>query len=464
MKITLSQPVKCGLEGSDLAGVLYLILPLLLFFALYATPTVSLPASALILYAISRLTFFKSAAADWKSIFANLLAAVGIVYLSGVVGPLYNNTDWEKHFAIYNTLSAHDSLIIGGDTLRYYLGMYIIPAGLKRLFPAIDIAYLVGCWLVLGLFIFFMQMSRVFSGFWLKYTAPIIFMLYSGSDAIGFALTRFQRGDIGHLEWWSGWVEYSSFITSMFWSPQNTLPAWIIIGLVFNKHRPAVYASLGPLVICACFFWAPFVLVGLLPILAVYFFRAYRDLVVSAPFVFAFLAMFILLIEYMTAGSGEIPKHFVWNMPCLRNDPLEACFTYSHYFRFILVEFIPAYAAVLLVRENRRIECYVVGLILLGLPLVQIGSFNELAMYACRPALCLLVLMLVGTLRESARPPRILACVVLAAGALTPITEITRSLTMTTWFDKNITLAEFVEKRPQFTTQYYSATPIWFIR
>lgn len=466
MHTQFSQLKRTALIWQDYAGLVYLTTPVILFFLLYTVPILGIAISASIIYILSRIKIEKNETKpDNKLLVVNAIVAVIIVFLSGICGPLYNNTDWLKHFAIYNELVNSASLASNGSTLRYYLGMYITPALIEKILGTHEEGLFLSLWIALGLFIFFNQLSSVATTKTLQYLAPIVFMAFSGADIIGYFFTGFQRGQIHHFEWWAGWGQYSSAITSIFWSPQSTLPAWIIIAYLFRRPKIENALYVAPIFLFACLLWSPFIAFGISPLLGAYFFRKETLKAKINPTYLLILAVILsLLTIYITTDSSEIPKNFPWNNKCLKSLPGEPCFSFYGYLSFITLEALGPILLVLLFRETRNQLTIASTFVLLLIPLIQLGLYNEIVMYGSRPAMSAIVIAMIISIEKASLLRKVLIISILAAGFATPASEIFRSLTMNTTFNKTQSLVEFIQNKPQYEKQYLTQDNIWFIR
>lgn len=465
MKIIFNVNHKVEIQKTDYFGVLYLALPVIIFFGFYTIAIVAIPSVIFLIHALSRLRITSQPEKiNRRYLLLNAAIACAVVICSGATGPLYVNGDWYKHYAIFNELARHSSIAEQGFTLRYYIGLYVAPSFIEKL-VGYSGGTVLAAWVWGGLFIFLNQLSTLIRSSSLKYITPFIFLLFSGSDLIGYYITGFERGNIGHLEWWAGWIEYSSPITSMFWAPQSTLPAWISIA--FLIRRPTIEQKLfvSPLILMSCLLWSPFAAVGIFPYLLLTL--AHKDFKHSDVKVIhlAFVGILSALIcTYLTFDVSAIPKHWVWNNPCLVGSPGEPCFTFSGYFIFMLVEVIPVASLVLFTKSSRGPIAHISILILAFLPLTQLGLYNDLAMNASKPAIAGLVIAMIMSLQGTGRTRKAIAALIMTAGIATPGSEIIRSFRLERPFAADTDISFFVKTFPQYAPQYVTEKRVWFLR
>lgn len=465
MKFRLWTNERIYLHKSDYFGVIYLALPLILFFMLYTITVVAIPSTIFLAYCITRLRIADSTQpTNWRLLAFNAIIAAGIILLSGSTGPLFANGDWYKHYAILNEIARHDTLGEPKFTLRYYIGAYIVP-GLLEKFVGYSGGIIISAWVWLGLVIFFNQLTELIKSPVIRYLAPVIFMSFSGADLIGYYITGFMRGDIFHFEWWAGWIEYSSPITSMFWAPQSTLPSWIAVAFLIKRPPIEQKLFVSPLLLTACLLWSPFAAVGIAPfLLLTLIHKNFRLAEINLGYFAGIGLMAVTLCYYLTFDVESIPKDFVWNNPCLKSAPGEPCFTLPHYAQFILIEVLLVACIALSYKPARNAITYISILILLILPLTQVGLYNDLAMNSSKAALGALIIAMVVSLQDASVWRRSFATLILLAGVATPAGEIYRGFNLQKSFAADIDITQFVTRFPGFAQQYVTAKNIWFIK
>lgn len=302
----------------------YLALPLILFMATWLD-AVTYPALLLLLgtmlVGVRFQTGSRGAVSDSSCVLAMLAASV-VVKISGVLGaPFAMKLDWTKHAAIMNTLSgtAWPTQFPDGGVLRYYSGFYLVPAFAARLLDA-DPQLLLGVWFAIGMAI---GLALLVGALPLRLAAPalLVFLLTSGWDSVGCLLTGEIQCSSVHQEGWSGGIPVNAVITGVLWRPSQLLPALIMVPLVMTlrSSRKAMWL-LVPLLV-SCLYWAPFVALGLAPLVlhGVLPVLAARDWHALAkdwflPFLLLSPAA-LLLVVYLQAGAAQIPLTLLWSYP-----------------------------------------------------------------------------------------------------------------------------------------------------
>lgn len=465
MKITLRITQKVDLQSTDYFGVLYLLLPVVFFFAFYTIATIAIPSVAFLIYCVSRLRLTKSLnPSNYALLALNATVSVAVVISSGAAGPLYVNSDWYKHYAIFNELARHSTIAEQGFTLRYYIGAYIVPSFAEKV-SGFSSGVVFASWISIGLFIFLNQLSSLIDSVRLRYFAPFLFLLFSGADIVGTFITSFQWGPIYHIEWWVGWIEYSSTITSLFWAPQSTLPAWISIAFLSRKISIEQKVFVYPIVLMCCLLWSPFAAIGIAPF--IFLALADRKLIsaeISLINVAGVALLSAMLCYYLTFDVDKIPKHWVWNNPCLISSASETCFSIKGYVLFVFLEVLPIWAIAIFYHPSRKEILNTALALLLLMPFVQLGLANDLAMNASKPAIAALVIGLIISLQGGHPIRAFLVGVIFAAGVATPLGEILRSFKLDRAISSDIDVSTFVKTSPEYASQYVTEKKIWFLR
>jgi hypothetical protein len=327
--MTLSPPMSGRSIGAiEYAAALYLAVPLVLFFAAYARADVAIASLIGIVAVVMRCGRLVTVGTINASLHSYLFAfAVLVVFSTGAFGVVYANSDWSKHYAIFHYLVDHSSLSQGsaasdGGTLRYYFGWYIVPALAAKVLGTSFLNVLIGAWTTIGLYLSFAIIADMGKRLVWQALAPLVFILFSGADVIGTAITGFQYGPAHHLEWWAGWLEYSSNYTDILWAPQHALPSWIGAALVLRLGSRRASLAVLPLVLAATVFWSTFAAIGLLPFVVFALARNLRSIeAADLLFGISLLPALIVLCKYLTYATGDIPFHPVWLDGCLAQGP-----------------------------------------------------------------------------------------------------------------------------------------------
>ncbi len=281
------------------ATLLFLALPVLIFFAGWLRWPLALSVCGLLAWALWQNWNGRPAApprpeqedgvVSWRWLLAGIVLPVAVLtILSGAGGWGAGDSDWLKHDTILRDLLERPWPMTyesgqGPVLLVYYVTFYLPAALLGKLAG--------GSWAVasqmLALTTF---VGIVLAGGWLvalgsgtgrRQAAPgwavavpaAVFFGFSGLDVLGkMAVNLFFRlpvfyGDWSDIEWWAQFAQYSSNAATVFWAPQHAFGGWLTAALAlddwFHDRGPE---RRGVLYVALALAWSPFAAVGLLPL------------------------------------------------------------------------------------------------------------------------------------------------------------------------------------------------------
>ncbi|MEX3941237.1 hypothetical protein AB4Y44_17115 [Paraburkholderia sp. BR10937] len=455
------------LEWFETSAILYLVAPTFLFLATFTRIAVAIPGCAFIAYCAYRLVGRKARhdrmVPSLTSVYFLVLACAWI-WLSGGIGPLHQNSDWTKHYAIVNALAQYPwpvEMADQGGVLRYSLGWYLVPALiLKALTPHVQNIAL-SLWSVLGVFLFFRVIAAVLGDRASAIVAPLVFVIFGGADLIGYAFTGYQHGPIYHLQWWSGWISYPASTTSVFWTPQHAIPSWIGIGLLMRQRaNPRLIPYIG-LVFSAILLWSPFSVMGLAPFLLLVPKRYWlKSVFLEWKQAGSVLLIALPIASYLAAGANSVPHGFIWTLPCTIEDG--PCFSWPAYARFLLVEIGLPLAVLLFACERYRKYFWMAIASLCVIPLYKIGVTNDFGMRASIPALSVLPILLADAICRCNVRLKAAIVLTLLIGLPTSAGEIARGFKRGPDIDVESSLYEPWARA--YLSQYISTSPIFVLR
>lgn len=301
------------------ALLLYLSIPLVIFFATWLTPVAGLPVAAATLGFVIRACMELPTEDRWPSpgrlAFYSLFAA--FLALTSGTSPLINGSaelDLAKHRYILQDLITHEWPVLLGAPeqviLRYGLGFYIVPAGLAKLAPALGSSIAIAH-LALGLFVTFCAIDRSVGGGRLAIAAAICFAFFSGLDLIYFAINYpNQLLMIGGKEAWArdgSALLIGSNPFNLSWTPQHALAAWMPAVLLYAlRDRPGWIVGNAALIVTAVAFWSPFCAVAVLALLVPPAIVNLRAAVSASNIVLGATASLVIAI-YLTLDGSAVP-------------------------------------------------------------------------------------------------------------------------------------------------------------
>ena len=252
--------------------------------------------------------------------------------LSGAGGFGYQNEDYIASNALLKDLIVQDWPLIDyldGIPTRivYYFGYYLPSALIGKLFGWTWANLFSLIWTMLGValsFIWFVELSlvRIRGNATRLLILAIIFCFAGGLDFFGYYVLRSHPFDItSHIERWAGYFQYSSHSTLIYWVPQHTIAAWLIVGLTTNiLYRPGFVKYLG-MAIAAVSLWSPFGIIGVTPflLLAIVFLLQEENrkyLFSHASMFFNLSAIWIggIILLFLSANRFTFPMGSLWNL------------------------------------------------------------------------------------------------------------------------------------------------------
>lgn len=266
-----------------------------------------------------------------------------------------------------------------------------------------------------------------------------VFILFSGMDIVP-SLFRNDPHDVGaHLEWWATIFQYSSQTTQLFWVPNHALPGWIAVAWLLRQDPRRVPVAPAVLFVVLTPLWAPLTALGIAALVGVALVRhavgagivrVVRRLI-DWRLVLPVVVCVALVYPFITAGSDKVPMGLTSDFRWIGEDIVQ------RYVEFVAFEF-GAFALLLIARDRRDPLLWTAIAVLLALPIVRFGPYNDLAMRASIPPLTLIAVRM-GAWLSSPRARgrdtdlRLVAAIVLVVGAVTPAMEFARSFITARW-------------------------------
>jgi hypothetical protein len=255
------------------------------------------------------------------------------------------------------------------------------------------------------------------------------------SVLMGYGIPEAQR----HIEFWAGtgFLQFSSNTTLLYWVPQHTISAWLITCLGIAVLQNKIISRFIAIPIISTLIWSPFGLIGFVPLGIYIMFSMYKqkklkELLSFYNVVFGLLIFFIIG-SYLLSNSFAFSRGFIW-------EKFPQFFLY--FLPFVLVEFgLIAFVSYKYYRSKGGqknlltriffISCFT----LLVIPLYRMGYFNDFVMRASIPALlslqiCVLYFILENSKLKVNNMQLFYASaivMILTSGFFTPFTEIMRS-------------------------------------
>lgn len=448
-----------------------LAIPSLLFFLGWLKLYIGIPFALILLGALG----YCARQQDDRSIsikVSTLIAIVAVVILwcilSGQGGFFVQKPDHYYRNPIFRDIINYKWPVrypTGNDeSLVYYIGYWLLPALFGKLGVLIggaEVGWLAGriallLWSVVLITIAFLLVCFYVGASRKRfiYTALLVFIFFSGMDAIGCWYDPISY--TSHIEWWASYFQYSSMSTQLCWVFNQAVPAWIATALMLNEKDKSAFALIG-FSILPC---SPLPIVGLaifmLCIALKDFAAAVREKQLPSFFreifsypniaaVITILPTFALYYMNNSASgmesSAEVIQADAGAVPFLV--PLTAV-AFIRYFMFILAEFV---LLVLFIKDKKNsFYISVLTCSLLIIPIFRIGMAFDFCMRASIPALFVLMTLLIkffiscrlekeGCTDKKAKDYKrlktkfVIVALIFAIGCITPIVEYNASVT-----------------------------------
>lgn len=475
-----------------LASTLYLCLPLAIFCSGWLRPMLGVPLAAAVFLAAVRSAGAVPQGGS-RSGRRDMLAIVGlavvVAWLTGAGGFGYQTTDWVKHNAMLHDLTVHPwPVVYDGDPdlgLAYYVGYYLPAAAVGKALGwwAANVALLAWTFLGLGLaFAWLPELTRTR----LRLTF-VAFFAWCGLDVVGAALFPLLGGGAGWGMWWTDGIEYwngnffsNSNLTHVLWATNHAVGGWIFVALVLRScwdHRRGESVVLWG---AATLLWAPFIVLGSLPLIMLARTRESWRRVVSPANAVGVAAGLVVLAYLGAKGAGTaaavggsgLDIAFVLTSP--RVD-LGTVAVVSGLLLFLLLEWLVPFGMIartgLLDERETRLLRIAALTVLLCVP-VKVGANHDLLIRGSMPALLILAVL---TARVFGRLPggllrRPTLVVLLVLGSVTSAYEVRRTLfepsvsqiTYSTTDPDRVPSIPHVFGGSNFFAQYVSTTDSFF--
>ena len=407
--------------------MLYLALPLVIFFVGWLRPVVAVLAVVPFLFCGWQLlrAWPKEAEAFRGGETAGLaIFALAWTALAGIGGYAPQTTDWIKHNAVlYDCIHLPWPVVVtDGQThwpVVYYVAYYL-PAAVAGKVAGYAVAQAVlWVWSAAGVMLtcfWFARLTRLPA-----WVAAIAFFLFSGPDFVMNLVVQvlgLAAKDGGwHFypdPWWSRIWQFAPHQVMLLFAPGQALVGWLAAGLLLSCPRALRPLGFGFLFVCALL-WSPFAAagLGLVALLLVGREGWVRPVRPLAPLTGLILPGGVLAIYYAAKSAPEIAARFPtiavgWftrfhdapdGLKCLVLLGLFVVFEFGLMLWFIRSAFPSG-------SENRRLA-EVTGLALICLLPVTAGFNNDLALRASAvPWFCLAILAVRTCLSTSLSPGR----------------------------------------------------------
>lgn len=247
------------------AAAIYVSLPIFVFFIGWLSALWAAVFSVLL--AAACFFFWKnSRKRDGDKLYAvvspKTLIIIGAIalawcFLAGQGGFIHQSDDNAIRNAIFRDLIKLPWPVVysDGSMLSYYIAHWMPPALAGKIFYAISgsvsVGYAAGnvfllLWSSIGVYLSLLLV--VILTFSKKrphiFLVVFMFIFFSGLDSVGTAITGYMYS-FCHLEWWTKYIQFSSFTTCLFWVYNQTIAIWLVTLCIINERSIKNFAFLG---------------------------------------------------------------------------------------------------------------------------------------------------------------------------------------------------------------------------
>lgn len=391
----------------DRIAIVYLAAPVALMAATWLPFWIGIPAACVMLWAAYPPSLGKLALPP-----ASAIALFGPAFLSVAASGLspFVETipflDIAKHRWIFNDLVTSEWPVIydgesGKEFLRYYLGLYLVPAAVSKIWGHPS-QLLLMLWTSLGVWIFLAMATERLSPLY-KIIGAAVLLLFGGLDVIAVAiqddtLAGPATGFLDFREHWArepmGWL-IGGQTFSISWSTQHAIPAWISASLLMRNHDQAWFLSRTIAIFTVLCLWSPFVALTFSAVVA--FISLSRGpsgiLSLASPQNGAALIPLSGILVYLASGSGDTVARLT-----LGTVPLYEFV--GRYAIFVLLEFGILAVLFLFAKQERSPAAIAAILTLIVLPFFHVGLLSDLGMRGSMLPMTVLLIAVVELLND----------------------------------------------------------------
>lgn len=405
-----------NINNNALAMFFYLYIPLFLFLFGWIKPLLSIPVFTLAFLSLAKgiqsYKIFDKQKLDSSVVDTILLFLLIVIFFvfCGHGDLMPQDGDWSKHHAILHDLVEFKWPVIydDGSMLTYYIGQYIVPSFIGKIFHSVYIAnWALVLWNSLGISIVLQFLIHYLNVKKLSSKIILLFFVLVWGGAINIGAKVYQLLGYGNTYSSYKWLDISRVrihfagnFDALRGAFQHVISPWVACCLfLLDKNKIENYLLIGlPLLLTSTFgfvYFAP-----LLLILAVWNVSAIKKRNQARKiFSFSNLALLPLLgivIVYLVGNFlSEKPGEFGFGFLNMLN-------YIDFYIIFIIFEFL-AYAIFIWKDNRNEVVFYLIVIELLIIPWITMGVWNDLCSRGGIPARFLLMVMCLEVIIKNKR-------------------------------------------------------------
>lgn len=431
--------------------MIYLLVPFLIFMAGWVKAVLSIPAIVLLAVGLYKQygensDLKKAIKIDGISIGLIMVIAFLWCWSAGIGGFFYQSPDHQFRNAVFHDLVSESWPVRYekyGTGLVYYLGIWIVPAvfGKIALWVGLpqDYAWTVSgavllLWCSAGVMLLVLLLCFYFKQSTLQGIIVLLMVTvgFSGLDIIGELWKNgFPIGD--HIEWWSGYFQFRSNTTGLFWAYNQAVPCWLMTVLLLSEENVRSFGF----VLGVTLFYSPFAVVGVAGCAMVMAARmlwiqwrsgrrkqAWKDCLSYHNITAVFIIVPVLSAYYACNAGVSSRIRLCWeDYGGVRSGII------GTWILFLLLE-AGIYICLFIRQEYQNPLANMTILTLIAGSVLSIGEAGEVVfrISATMPALFILMCFVIKIIFAGDKRSRIAALLVISIGAGTPVTEYLRAI------------------------------------
>ncbi|MCR1842976.1 hypothetical protein [Murimonas intestini] len=414
--------IKVRFKSLAIIAYLYITIPIFIFFGTWLKLYIGIPMAAVFgfgLWKMLKKDYFGHMGVlevPRKALIVSCILLLTWVWVSGNGGFFYQT--WDQHWrnAVLRDLINYSWPVVYPETgggLVYYLMHWIVPAIFGKLFGWTAANIVLFIWTTLGVLLTFFLLLYICKACksWHVITISIVFITFSGLNQIGMALMDLiGKGTYGLTvlgsegqafstdAWLNGinGIQYSSNNTLLAWVYNQTIVPWIALPLILENRKVRNFAFIGlcilpyaPLPFCG--FLALFIILAcmwMFPVIKKRQFKLLAGEVFSVPNLCSIFSVFIVFLLYFKNNvQGTTVGTYIQEDISVKQ------------FLLLIIAFalfwllkVGIYYLLLLKNYKKDFLFVSIGIVLMIIPFIKIGSSADFCMRASIPWTFLLMI------------------------------------------------------------------------
>ncbi len=440
------EKIRINGTGFFLCAIVYIYISILIFLIGWTKYIISIPASIILFIAIYEYyKKFKKNLEKVEPIYISMRLFLPLCFLVILLGWVLGWTgfanqagDYTKHNAVLSDLTNHSWPVYynnHGETsmLTYYLGQYMVPAVIGKLFSSVNLAiFFNGIWTMLGLLLAILGILKVTKADTILKQVIAIGVLLFFSTCVVLSQTLgklvITNQPIATGEWFvfndQYKLQYSSNLVLLRWVFPQCIVPWIIFTILYdNKFDIEHYVMLC----LPMLFYASFSFIGIvcfLLVMVIIYGVKTKNMKLLLKKIFSLSN----IVVGITLGTVLL-IYFLGNV--LEEKPTDVTVQlvkYSGANILVYVCFILSvlpYTFILFKRNKKNLFYWISTVLLIVLPFFKMGLYNDFCMrVSILPLLVYTILTIDMVIHEKSKISKVVIIVILLIGSISSVGEL----------------------------------------